>query len=114
PFSTSAGLAASTVTPRSTGPDESLTAPAMDACAYADDGTMVITEETSTASLMYRPTTLPPIDMPSCLVRRIIPSEVQEQAFPDRAPARRPRETASTAPPASLPVAPPAHAGVRC
>src|SRR5688572_26562548 len=36
-FSISAGLAASTVTPGRTAPDESLTAPAMVACAHAVD-----------------------------------------------------------------------------
>src|SRR5215813_6937069 len=51
-----AGLAASTVTPGSTAPEESLATPAMDACAYADEQTMVITDENSTASLRIRPT----------------------------------------------------------
>jgi hypothetical protein len=37
-FSISAGLAASTVTPGSTAPEVSRTAPAMDPCAYADAG----------------------------------------------------------------------------
>src|SRR6267142_1338971 len=37
-FSISAGLAASTVTPGSTAPEESLTAPTMDACAKAEIG----------------------------------------------------------------------------
>ena len=37
-FSISAGLAASTVTPGSTAPEESLTVPAMTACADAADG----------------------------------------------------------------------------
>src|SRR5688572_4028318 len=38
-FSMRAGLVASTVTPGSTAPDESLTTPLIDACARASDGT---------------------------------------------------------------------------
>src|SRR5436189_1369791 len=39
-FSISAGLDASTVTPGNTPPDESFTTPVMDACAYADAGSI--------------------------------------------------------------------------
>src|SRR6185369_17293345 len=57
-FSMSAGLAASTVTPGSTAPDVSLTTPAMDACAYADDETIVAADKTMNATLRYRLTFL--------------------------------------------------------
>src|SRR5437773_12404485 len=41
-FSIRTGLAASTLTPGSTPPDASLTVPAIDACAYANDGKATI------------------------------------------------------------------------
>ena len=50
-FSINAGLDASTVTPGSTAPDVSLTAPAIDACARAAVGTSTINTSAIDASL---------------------------------------------------------------
>src|SRR6185503_3902928 len=52
--SISAGLVASTVTPGSTAPDESLTTPVMDAWAYAAHGMIASHARTINASRRYR------------------------------------------------------------
>ena len=56
-FSISSGLDASTVTPGSTAPDESLTTPVIDACANAAAGTSA---QTSTSPVLSNARTSPP------------------------------------------------------